>query len=46
VREIYSPINATTRRLEMAYSEDGGRNWETNWIMTDTLVNPTTAQGN
>ena len=44
VREIYSPIDATTRRLEVAYSEDGGRNWETNWIMTDTLVSTTTGQ--
>ncbi len=38
VREIYTPIDAKTRRLEIAYSEDGGKNWETNWKMTDTLV--------
>jgi hypothetical protein len=36
VREIYSPVDATTRKLEVAYSADGGRSWETNWIMTDT----------
>ncbi len=38
VREIYSPIDSKTRRLEIAYSQDGGRTWETNWRMTDTLV--------
>jgi hypothetical protein len=38
VREIYSPIDSKTRRLEIAYSEDGGRTWETNWRMTDTFV--------
>jgi hypothetical protein len=38
VREIYSPIDASTRRLAVAYSADGGRSWETNWIMTDTRV--------
>jgi len=38
VREIYSPVNATTRKLEVAYSADGGKSWQTNWIMTDTLV--------
>lgn len=38
VREIYSPLDATRRRLEIAYSADGGRSWETNWVMEDTLV--------
>jgi hypothetical protein len=38
VREIYTPVDATTRKLEVAYSADGGKSWETNWIMTDTLV--------
>lgn len=36
VREIYSAVDDTTRRLEVAYSQDGGRSWQTNWIMTDT----------
>lgn len=36
VREIYSPMDATRRKLEIAYSADGGRSWETNWVMTDT----------
>jgi hypothetical protein len=38
VRETYSPIDSKTRSLEIAYSEDGGRTWETNWRMTDTFV--------
>jgi len=38
VREFYTPIDAKTRKLEVAFSADGGANWETNWIMTDTLV--------
>jgi hypothetical protein len=38
VREIYTPVNATTRRLEIAYSADGGKTWETNWKMTDTKI--------
>jgi hypothetical protein len=42
VREIYSPIDSKTRRLEIAYSEDGGRTWETNWRMTDTFVSAAT----
>jgi len=42
VREIYSPIDSKTRRLEIAYSEDGGRSWETNWKMTDTFVGAAT----
>ncbi len=38
VREMYLPIDSKTRSLEIAYSQDGGRTWETNWRMTDTLV--------
>ncbi|MES2148648.1 MAG: hypothetical protein V4508_02540 [Pseudomonadota bacterium] len=38
VREIYSSIDSKTRRLEIAYSEDGGKTWETNWKMTDTRI--------
>jgi hypothetical protein len=42
VHEIYSPIDSKTRHLEIAYSEDGGRTWETNWNMTDTFVGAAT----
>jgi predicted methyltransferase len=38
VRETYTPIDASSRRLEVAYSGDGGKTWETNWKMTDTRV--------
>jgi hypothetical protein len=31
-----------TIRFEQAFSTDGGRTWETNWIATDTRV-PATA---
>ena len=38
VREVYTPIDAKTRQLEIAYSEDGGKTWETHWKMTDVLT--------
>ncbi len=38
VREIYTPVSPTSRRLEIAYSDDGGKTWETNWKMTDTKI--------
>jgi hypothetical protein len=38
VRELYVPLGSDRRRLEVAYSADGGKTWETNWVMTDTKV--------
>ena len=38
MREVYTPIDAWTRKLEVAYSADGGQSWETNWIMVDRLI--------
>lgn len=34
VRFIFSDITPATFRFEQAFSADGGRNWETNWIAT------------
>lgn len=42
VREIYSPIDDKTQRLQIAYSEDAARSWETNWIMTHAFVSAAT----
>ncbi|WP_405144926.1 hypothetical protein OG589_44040 [Sphaerisporangium sp. NBC_01403] len=36
VRYLWSGITATTCRWEQAFSTDGGRTWETNWIMEHT----------
>ena len=34
VRFIFSDITATTFKLEQAFSDDGGKTWEANWIAT------------
>ena len=36
VRFIFSGITATSFRIEQAFSDDGGKSWETNWISTFT----------
>lgn len=36
VRFIFSGMSDTTFRIEQAFSDDGGRTWETNWITTFT----------
>ena len=38
VRFVITRIAADTARFEQAYSEDGGRSWEVNWIATDTRI--------
>jgi hypothetical protein len=40
VRYVWSDITPTSCRWEQAFSADGGRTWETNWIMTFTRVEP------
>lgn len=36
VRFIISEFNEKSARFEQAFSEDGGKTWETNWIAVDT----------
>ena len=36
VRFVVTPVNADTIRFEQAFSADGGKTWELNWIATDT----------
>ena len=38
VRFVISKVTNDSWRFEQAYSEDGGRTWETNWVATDTRV--------
>lgn len=38
VRFVITPLDADTLRFEQAFSEDGGRTWEVNWVATDTRV--------
>jgi hypothetical protein len=38
VRFVISDITATSCRFEQAYSDDGGKTWEVNWIATDTRI--------
>jgi hypothetical protein len=36
VRFLIRPVSAGQWRFEQAYSNDGGKTWETNWIAIDT----------
>jgi len=38
VRFVISDITSDSCHFEQAFSEDGGRTWEVNWIATDTRV--------
>jgi hypothetical protein len=38
VRNIWSDITANRCHFEQAFSDDGGKTWETNWIADDTRV--------
>ena len=38
VRFVISDITPDSCRFEQAFSADGGKNWEVNWIATDTRI--------
>ena len=38
VRNVWSDITPTSCRFEQAFSSDGGKTWEVNWIATDTRI--------
>jgi hypothetical protein len=38
VRFVITPVDANTIRFEQAFSNDGGKTWEVNWIATDTRL--------
>lgn len=38
VRFVITPVNAGEVHFEQAFSDDGGRTWEVNWVATDTRV--------
>jgi hypothetical protein len=38
VRNVCSDITADSCRFEQAFSDDGGKTWEVNWIAVDTRV--------
>ncbi|HYI10268.1 MAG TPA: hypothetical protein VEK57_14505 [Thermoanaerobaculia bacterium] len=38
VRFVISPVTPDVYRFEQAFSDDGGKTWEVNWIATDTRV--------
>jgi hypothetical protein len=38
VRDVWSDIAGDTIRFEQAFSDDGGKTWEVNWIATYTRV--------
>ena len=39
VRFVISDITPNSCHFEQAFSDDGGKTWEVNWIATDTRVN-------
>ena len=45
VRFIIQPITPDSIRFEQAYSADGGKTWEVNWIAIDTRVEDDSVQG-
>jgi hypothetical protein len=46
VRNVWSEITPDSCHFEQAFSADGGKTWETNWIVTDTRVKDGSGGGN
>jgi hypothetical protein len=40
VRNVWSEITASSCRFEQAFSDDGGKTWEVNWVAIDTRTKP------
>ena len=38
VRFVISDITNDSAKFEQAFSDDGGKTWEVNWIAVDTLI--------
>jgi hypothetical protein len=38
VRNVFEDITANSYRFEQAFSDDGGKTWELNWIAIDTRI--------
>jgi hypothetical protein len=38
VRNVWSDITPNSCRFEQAFSDDGGKTWEVNWIAVDTRI--------
>jgi hypothetical protein len=38
VRNVWSGITQTAGHFEQAFSVDGGKTWEVNWIADDTRI--------
>jgi len=45
VRNIWSDITPTSCKFEQAFSADGGKTWEANWIATYTRTKPPSGKG-
>lgn len=45
VRFVISDITANSCHFEQAFSDDGGKTWEVNWIATDTRISDDSASG-
>ncbi|HYU30022.1 MAG TPA: hypothetical protein VEK83_13400 [Gemmatimonadales bacterium] len=38
IRNVFSDITPNSYRFEQAFSDDGGKTWEVNWVAVDTRI--------